>query len=364
MMENPFKNIPYKTLAILILLITFFVGTLVSLFSNRFTHAGYLYTFIYTTGCAFFISILLGSFYRFIYGFPRTYFYVAFAVLVLTGTLLGTQTANVITHRKLYMGGPIILFSFVMSLVVSMVIVAHEHLKNSLGKKMTLLKEMELENEMLKRLELEARLKSLQAKLNPHFLFNMFNALAALVYDDPRRAEQNIVRLSDLYRRVLSMTEKDLVPLGEEIALVKDYLELEKQRLDEKLSYRIECPVEVMRRRVPGLLIEPFVENAIKHRGSTDELNIKIAITEVNRSITIGVTDDGPGFDVAAASYGYGLFGVQKRLQLLYGNAYRFDIISKPGKGTTVVIIIPTGNIRNGPENQSKASHDDKGDHS
>ncbi|MDI6808045.1 MAG: histidine kinase [Candidatus Eisenbacteria bacterium] len=364
MIENPFKNLPYRNLAILIALITLFVGTLISLFTGESTYAVYIYTFVYTTACTFFISMLLGSFYRFIYALPRTYFFTSFVVLVLAGALLGTQTASLVLYRRLHVGSRIIIFSFAVSLVTSIIMVAHEHLKSTLAEKITRIREIEFENEMLKRLELEARLMSLQAKLNPHFLFNTLNALAALVYDDPKRADKNIVRLSSLYRRVLLMTERGMIPLGDEIALVRDYLELEKELLDEKLSYRIECPESVMKMRVPGLLIEPLVENAVKHRGSTDGLNVTVSAADADGKVIIKVTDNGPGFDVATASYGYGLFGVQKRLQLQYRDEYRFDIASEPGKGTTVSITIPAERAESGVIRQPQVRNADKSNHS
>ncbi|UCE04471.1 MAG: histidine kinase [bacterium] len=202
---------------------------------------------------------------------------------------------------------------------------------------------MEIENERLKRFELEARLSSLQAKPNPYFLFNTLNSTAALIYEDPPKAEKSIVRLSDLYRKIFSISNQNFILLREEIELIEDILELEKLRFDENLSYNIACPEILKDKKLPGLLIESLVENVIKHvYGKTDKkIHIDVDIEEQDNQLYIHVEDNGTGFDMIQADLGFGLYSIQERLRLLFGDNAGFDIDSVLGKGTKVKLMIP-----------------------
>jgi LytS/YehU family sensor histidine kinase len=293
--------------------------------------------------CAFFITILLCSTIGTISSYPRPVFFLLFSLFVAAGVLLGVTTGYLILEKRLSLRTNTFILSLVVGMGTSVVITSYMFLRENLRSQIARLKDVEIENERLKRIETEARLNSLQSKLNPHFLFNTLNSTAALVYDDPAKAEESIVRLSGLYQKVLSISNQTMICLSEEIELIEDYLELEKLRFDEQLTYAIHCPAALEKRKIPGLLIEPLVENVVKHAQSHADrpIAIDIDIQEKHNGLVITVKDNGPGFEVHKSTYGFGLFSIQERLRLMYKDDYDFDIKTGQGQGTEVIIRVP-----------------------
>ncbi len=306
------------------------------------------YSFVYTACCSFFCASLISVFYDRIARLPKVLFILAFLVLVVAGVLAGILLATFILERRIYIELSTLYISLLFGVVASTVMTINTVLKYNLQEKAVKLRQAETENEHLKRLESEARLAGLQAKLNPHFLFNTLNSLAALVYLDQEKAEKSIVRLSNVYRRILSISQQTFVSLREEIGVIKDYLELEKLRFQSQLEYEIIIPEELQEIPIPGLLLEPLVGNVIKHvldrRQGT--VRIVVSVTKLEEYLSIMVSDNGPGFDPGRMEPGYGLSSLQERLQLLYGERYLFSIDSAPGRGTTVKIGIPLNEVK------------------
>lgn len=320
------------------------IGTINLLYSGpQYWPAIFLQTFVFTTACAFFCTLLFSFTIEFIYGLPRPLFYSLFTIIVIAGVFLGVMTATLILYGTFSVRTDILIFSTVMGIVTSVVITSYFIIRENLEKKITQLKNAEIENERLKRIEIESRLNSLQSKMNPHFLFNTLNSTAALIYDDPKKAEESIVQLSELYQKVLSVSRQTFIHLSEEIELMKDYLELEKLRFDEQLTYHITCGKELLNIKIPGLLIEPLVENVVKHAQNQSEnpAHIDVRIEKKQGSVFIEVKDNGPGFDIQKASFGFGLFSIQERLKLIYRKDYDFDIRSEAQKGTIIKIRLP-----------------------
>ena len=261
----------------------------------------------------------------------------------MVGVVLGIITATLILEKHLAVNIPVLLFSLLFGIVCSTAVTGYFELKLRLEEKIMRLRAAELKNEQLRRIESEVRFNSLQAKLNPHFLFNSLNSTAALIYESPKKAEESILRLSELYRKILSFSNQTYVSIEEEIELIEDYLELEKNRFGDKLSYQIVCPESLKKKPIPGLMVEPLVENVIKHVQDKSERTIRIHmnITSMDKYLSIVVEDDGSGFDVDRASFGYGLYSVQERLKLMFGEDYGFDIDSKIGRGSKVSLRIP-----------------------
>lgn len=337
---------PYiKRIAIYTFFLTLFLGTIDFIYSGGNWIINYGQTFVITVSCAFFCSLFLLKLFSFFDQLPRLVFYILFSLFVGVGIFLGVATGMLILERRLSLQPEILFFSFMVGIVFSIIISAGFVYRERLEAKIARLKEIEIENEKLRRIESEARLNGLQAKLNPHFLFNILNSTAALIYDDPVKAEKSIVRLSNLYRKVLSISNQTFIPIAEELELIEDYLELEKMRFEDKLSYHMTCSEDLKSERIPGLLIEPLVENVIKHGSahSAAAIQIDIHITAQNGHIAIEVADSGPGFEVEKADFGFGLFSIQERLKLLFGRDYSFNIISEKDQGTRVNILIPRG---------------------
>lgn len=340
-MENPFKNLPYRALLLLVVAMTLVTGTLVSMARGHFSLPNFTYALTYTVACGFWIGLILTFVYRFISGLRRGYFYLLFSALIVIGTALGTQTASLIIHGRLYAGPKITAFSFVASLGLSLLAVANEHLRDSFSRKVASLREEEIESRILKRWDLEARISSVRTRLDPHFVLNAMDSLVGAVRSDPKLAERNITKLSNLYRQALSTADESLVTVREEVGLVEDYFDLEGQRLGDKLRYSVDCPDEVMDARMPGLLFEPLVENSIKHGGAGGPVTVAIKLRRQDRHLLVEVRDDGRGFDQSRVPFGLGLYGIQQRLKHIYGDAYRLDIKSEVGRGTTVTIALP-----------------------
>ncbi|MBN2414904.1 histidine kinase [bacterium] len=300
--------------------------------------------FTYTAMCSFFCSLLLVTFYDRIAKLSRILFFLLFSLNVATGIFLG------MTAGFLILEGRLVIFTIrtlampmIIGLISSAVMTGYMALRSHLDERLEKLHAAARENEHLKRLESESRLASLQAKLNPHFLFNTLNSLAALVYDDPKKAEKGIIKLSEVYRHVLAISERTLIPAGEELDLIRDYLDLEKMRFDDLLNYRIDCPDQLKSVRIPGLLIEPLIGNVVKHAlARTDRpVTIDISLEQQDGHMLISVRDDGCGFDPETIVFGYGLKSVQERLHMLYSSGQRLRISSQPGKGTDISITIP-----------------------
>lgn len=209
---------------------------------------------------------------------------------------------------------------------------------------------MKLKQKKIKVLSLEegkvkARLHSLQAKINPHFIFNALNSVATLVSIDTQSAEKMIENLSILLRYTLVSTKKDFVSLQEEIEIIKKYLEIEKIRFDKRLNFKIDIPKNSDYINIPPLIIQPLVENSIKHGISTKinggSIIIKCEIEE--DFLNIAVTDDGEG--ESSTNYeknktnGFGIEYIKERLDIMYGNTAKFDIIVEGGY--TVKIKLP-----------------------
>ena len=211
----------------------------------------------------------------------------------------------------------------------------------------TLRLEMKLEEQ--KRLLLEARLDALQRQINPHFLFNTLNSIASLVRMKPEKAREMTVKLANILRALLK-DHDTYVPLREELSFTDDYLDIEVVRFGaDKLRVEKEIDPRTLEVLVPSILLQPLIENSIKHgleprlHGGTVTLRSRL---EGDR-VLIEVADDGVGMGNRPASAlrrtgaGIGMKNVRERLEVLYGNQARFEVVSNPGRGTLVTIEIP-----------------------
>ena len=166
----------------------------------------------------------------------------------------------------------------------------------------------------------QAELDSLRAKINPHFLYNALNSIASLATTDARKTEQMALALSDFFKYAINREQKQLNTLSEELNAIRTYLEIEKVRFGNRLSFEIDCPEELLNIQIPQLLIQPLVENAIKHGLSqiTENGQIKISVNKTETQLKILVYDNGPAFPDGPLS-GFGIQNTQERIALLYG---------------------------------------------
>ncbi len=208
---------------------------------------------------------------------------------------------------------------------------------------------IELKLEEQKRLLLEARLDALQRQINPHFLFNTLNSIASAVRSQPELAREMTVKLANILRALLK-DHDTFVPFSEELKFTDDYLDIEVVRFGaEKLHVEKEIDPHTLDVLVPSILLQPLIENSIKHgleprlHGGT--VTVRSRLNEGR--LLIEVADDGVGMGGRPVSMlrrtgsGIGMRNVQERLEVLYGDRARFDVVSNPGRGTLVSIEIP-----------------------
>ena len=208
------------------------------------------------------------------------------------------------------------------------------------------LHERELEHERARKMALEARLAALEARLQPHFMFNTLNAISALIQDNPEEAERTIERLAALLRFALDATERGLVPLDHELKIVTDYVEIERTRFGERLTYAIDVDPEAAGCEVPPLAIQTLVENAIKH-AITPRLGggrLRVEATVRGDHVRLSVWDDGPGFRPDAIRAGHGLDNLRGRLAARFGADASLEIGRRDG-GTLVTVALPRAGL-------------------
>jgi sensor histidine kinase YesM len=192
-----------------------------------------------------------------------------------------------------------------------------------------------------RRIAAEAQLASLESRVQPHFLFNTLNSIAALIHDDPAGAERMTGQLASLLRSSLDQ-QTPLVPLGEELRTVRNYLEIERVRFGDRLRYDISVDDAASDVRVPRLAVQTLVENSVKYAVSPRREGAAIAVraSATNGHVRVEVEDDGPGFDAAAAPNGHGLALVRERLARMLGEDASLIIDAQPGR-TRVAIDVP-----------------------
>jgi len=207
--------------------------------------------------------------------------------------------------------------------------------------------------ERLRTALLEAQLDALQFQLRPHFLFNTLNSILPLVGKDPERARQMVVRLGELLRLSLRSEDTPLVTLEEEIGILEKYLSIEQVRFRDRLDVSIAIDPQVASARVPSFLLQPLVENAIKHglpgRGARGTISIRAS--SENGDLTVTVRDNGPGPRASTidTSSGIGLRNTRRRLDALYPGRHSLDLVAAEGGGAEVRVRIPLSLSRAAP---------------
>jgi two-component system LytT family sensor kinase len=203
------------------------------------------------------------------------------------------------------------------------------------------------EAQLVKQL-VEAELRALRAQINPHFLFNSLNSVAALIAVDQRAAEEMIIRLAKIFRHVLTYHDRPFSSISEEISFLETYLEIEKVRFGDRLRVNFDIQESVAQLSVPTLILQPLVENSIKHGlgPKVGENQLTIRARQQSDYLELTVEDNGVGADVPMkpsgnSSTGLGLRNVEERLQTVYRGTARFFFESQPRTGSRAQILIP-----------------------
>jgi two-component sensor histidine kinase len=192
----------------------------------------------------------------------------------------------------------------------------------------------------------KAQLDALRRQIEPHFLFNTLNAIAGLVREKRNDAAVSmIVQLSDFLRRVVEDSNRQQVPLGEELEFAQKYLDIQKVRFGERLQLSVDIPKELFSAQVPSLILQPMVENAVKH-GIAKRVQggaIRIAAFRSNGMLTLSVYNDGPSLsaNLEKTHSGIGISNVRTRLQSLHGHAFELSMKDQEPGGVEVSISVP-----------------------
>lgn len=197
-----------------------------------------------------------------------------------------------------------------------------------------------------------AQLDALLMQLQPHFLFNTLHSVSALIDWDKKAAQKMITQLGDILRQVLQNEDRHIVSVGEEIQFLRNYLAIEQVRFQDRLIADFDVAPETFAAQIPNLLLQPLVENALKHglanKVEKGRLDVRIKKREVATGapeLVIEIEDNGTGFDPlergTTAEPGLGLLNVGKRLQRHYPDQYSFELSSSPGSGCLINIHIP-----------------------
>jgi two-component system, LytTR family, sensor kinase len=210
--------------------------------------------------------------------------------------------------------------------------------------------ERELREQEFSALATEAELRALRSQINPHFLFNALTTIGYLINAAPEKALSTLLRLTGLLRGVLGVT-KEFQTLGEEMKLIESYLEIEKARFEERLAVEINLPASLAGARIPALVLQPLVENAVKHGISPQKTGGKIEISAKREEefLVLRVRDTGAGFEEDGLSRRIenrvGLKNIRDRLKLHYGEAAWLDVRNSPAGGAVVEIKIEAARL-------------------
>lgn len=272
---------------------------------------------------------------RFAGRFPRLIVLMNLAALIATataGTLAGGIVFQIVRLIPRWGFWPEFWTSYPIALLVTLIfglsVTSFETMRHKLQSATLELRTRQVEQERANKLLVEARLSSLESRIHPHFLFNTLNSIASLIPSDPRRAEDTVGKLASLLRFSLNANHSSLVPLAQEIKVVRDYLEIESTRFGPRLRYTIDVPESLGQIKVPPLALQSLVENSVKHVAAQRSQGATIQIVGVkeNDRIHLSVIDDGEGFSLASISPEHGLGNLSARLQLLFDDAGQLDV--------------------------------------
>jgi sensor histidine kinase YesM len=281
--------------------------------------------------------------------FPRLILLINSAVLLVTATV-GALVAGLVFLAVGFLPGSDFWFEFkgslptcyVISLTVGLGVSSFETMRHKLQHATIELRTQQAEQERANKLLAEARLSSLESRIHPHFLFNTLNSIASLIPTDPKRAEDTIGKLASLLRFSLRENQTGLVPLSQELKIVRDYLEIERTRFGPRLRYTIDSDPGLDRVKVPPLALQSLVENSIKHVVSqrAEGAAIGVAASAVDGRIRLEVIDDGPGFSLQSITPEHGLGNLVSRLELLFGERGQLSVARKD-ETTVVTLVFP-----------------------
>jgi sensor histidine kinase YesM len=308
----------------------------------------FLFSSIISSMCAITISLIAPTLFKRIM-FPLNWA-ILIAVLVALSAI-GSLTALLVLSAIGYLESREIFFrwfagtlkvSVIVTLVFGIFGTLIELLQVRLNDATVALRTKERDEAEARRLAAEAQLASIESRVQPHFLFNTLNSIAALVHDDPAGAERMTGQLASLLRSALDSTATPLVPLDEELRVVRAYLDIERVRFGDRLRYAVDLGEGTASALVPRMALQTLVENSVKYAVSPRREGASIQVRAVadDGRVRLTVEDDGPGFDPAERPAGHGLALLGARLAMLFGDRAAMAVDSRNGR-TGVTLDLP-----------------------
>ena len=228
-----------------------------------------------------------------------------------------------------------------LALVFGFGAMVHGSLRNRVQTMQEKLSEKDAAVARAQKLAAEARLQSLESRIQPHFLFNTLNSISSLTASNPQRAEQIVGRLALLLRASLDNSNQPLISLRQELAMVESYLDIESVRLGEKLKRSVVVPPELLEAKLPPMSLQSLVENAVKY-GITPQSGggeVFVYATSYDGMLRIEVRDTGPGFDLSKIPAGHGLDQLTQRLDTLFESKAYLRVAQHDGYSTVEMIL-------------------------
>jgi sensor histidine kinase YesM len=273
-------------------------------------------------------SVLIHTFITFIFTI-----YSSFLILLYQNLFMGYDTsitAEVLFQQVIYGSS----FNFFIYFSLIAIVYAYYYLLRQ--------KQQELNRSKLSSQLLDAKINALQSQLQPHFLFNALNDISSLMDMNIDKAQNAIADLSEMLRLTLSIKDTKYIYLKKEISILKKYLDIEKIRFDKKLEVNLDVDDSLLKEYIPPLILQPIVENSIKHGFSfnVDSLIINISVKEFNNYINFKILNNGKSLG-EKFNYGIGLTNVISRIDTLYNGDFEFEIKNNENMGVVTTILIP-----------------------
>jgi len=229
-----------------------------------------------------------------------------------------------------------LIFNFYTGVMCGFIYVTMSYINLERQRKMS---EKELEISRMRELKVKAELEALHSKINPHFLYNALNSIADLSITDGKKARKMTIALADLFRYSINYSDHNYSTVNDELAMTDVYLQIEKIRFEDQLNYSVDIETDVGHYLVPRIILQPLVENAVKHglkmTGKITE--IKLRVKKGNPGIVITIADNGPDFPEVLIP-GYGVKSVFDKLDLLFPDNYEIFFHNHPHKEVSIRI--------------------------
>jgi len=256
---------------------------------------------------------------------------------IIAGTMICSTLIRYIgNHGSVKDIAVTLLFNFWTACMTGLVYITMSYVDLERQKK---LNEKELELSRLQGLKTKAELDALHSKINPHFLYNALNSIADLSITDGKKARKMTVALADLFRYSINYSDNNYSTIKEELEMIEVYLQIEKIRFEDKLNYSIVVADEANHYLIPRFVLQPVVENAVKHglKATGEMTEIDIEIKNINEKLQIVVADNGPAFPGELIP-GYGVKSIYDKLDLLFPGNYEIHFSNHPHKNVSIYI--------------------------